>query len=235
MSRALNDYAPRAGYDEQWLGQSRYVLFRDRLDRVFGCVDYVVGPGDEHLGRDELYAELTDGDITSMPSLAAGTVQRKDLNSSPGWVYGDWRLLLTSGDFGRLQRIPWAQKSPTKQAVARQSGRTDPQQGVLFDAAELLNHPEPTVDLDLHTFVIAHALHPVTHQTELAIGLPRRSDRGGGSWHWLRYLKTRPHGAEDWNDGIAPPSGPAVPVTDPVVKRRTHGAERANDRASDER
>lgn len=235
VSRALDDYVPKAGYDEQWLGETRYVLFRDRLDRVFGCVDYEVRPGEEHLGQDELFAEIPDPERTTMPRLTAGTVYRGNLNNSPGWVFGDWRLLIISGDFGRLNHIPWAQKSPTKQAVARQSGRVDPRQGALFDATEYINQPDTEVGLDKHTFVIAHALHPITHQTELAVGLPRLSSRGDESWHWLYYLEPRPDAKEEAGLPVDTPSNPARPVTDPVVKRRAAQGEQDRRRASDDR
>ncbi|GAB3267157.1 hypothetical protein [Kineosporia babensis] len=234
VRRSLDDYVPRAGYDEQWLGQTRYVLLRDRLDRVFGCEHYDVGPGEEHLGEDELFAELSPLDRTSMPRLPAGTVRRDNLNSSPGWTFATWRLLLTSGELGQLERIPWSQKSPTKQAVARQSGRVDPRQGALFDAEALMRRPDSEVELDKHTFVIAHALDAVASASELAVGLPRQGFRGEKAWHWLHFLPTGLDG-NGVGDTVLDPAGPAAPTGDPLVKRRPQIGEDDARRASDDR
>ncbi|GLY20130.1 hypothetical protein Kisp01_71440 [Kineosporia sp. NBRC 101677] len=234
VRRSLDDYVPRAGYDEQWLGQTRYVLFRDRLDRVFGCQNYDVGPGDEQFGEDELFAELSPLDRTGMPRLPAGTVIRDDLNGSPGWTFAAWRLLLTSGELGRLEYVPWSQKSPTKQAVARQSGKVDPRQGALFDAEALMEQPESEVELDKHTFVIAHALDAVASSSELAVGLPRQGFRGEKTWHWLHFLDTGLDGTGT-RDDVLDPAGPAAPASEPLVKRRAPSSEGNARRASDER
>src|SRR5215469_12782368 len=83
--RSLESYSEADGHDAAWLGNTRFTLFRDRLDRVFGCERYALGPGDE-LDLDVLYAELSEEDIEAMPKLAPGLVRRRGLRGSPGWV-----------------------------------------------------------------------------------------------------------------------------------------------------
>jgi hypothetical protein len=46
VRRALETYSPQDGHDLPWLGNTRYVLFRDRLDRVLRCDRYAVADGD---------------------------------------------------------------------------------------------------------------------------------------------------------------------------------------------
>ena len=42
----LSEYSADSGYDATWVGMTRFMLFRDRLDRVFSCGQYAV-PEDE--------------------------------------------------------------------------------------------------------------------------------------------------------------------------------------------
>ena len=235
VTRALDDYVPDAGYDEQWLGETRYTLFRDRLDRVFSCRNYDVGLGDAQAGRDRLLAQLSPAEAAAMPRLAPGTVYRLDLQGSPGWVYGSCRLLLASAELGRFEQIAWTQKSPTKQAVARQLPSNADGQGVLFDLSNLTDPDDPQTALDMDTFVVVHALHPITGEHELAIGLPRLNDRGGAAWHWLRPLSPPAPDDSGWAGPHLEPTGPSTPVSDPVVKRRPQETGRSNGRAGDNR
>jgi hypothetical protein len=93
----LEDYSEAAGHDAAWLGNTRFTLFRDRLDRVFACGRYVLKPGsDATASLDLLRAELSDHDIATLPPLAPDLMCRSDLNGSPGWVWQGWRFLLTS-------------------------------------------------------------------------------------------------------------------------------------------
>jgi len=87
-SRVLADYSEAAGHDSTWVGTTRFVLFRDRLDRVFSCGRYSVGTDSVvEASLDLLHAELTFVDVSTMPQLPSGLVIRANLNGSPGWVW----------------------------------------------------------------------------------------------------------------------------------------------------
>ena len=111
-SRVLDVYSEADGHDATWAGMTRFTLFRDRLDRVFACGRYAVPAGsDAAISLDLLHAELTERDIATMPQLPPGLVVRADLNGSPGWVWQDWRWLLASCAFGKIDELPWSQKA----------------------------------------------------------------------------------------------------------------------------
>ena len=161
-SRVLDDYSEAAGHDATWAGMTRFTYFRDRLDRVFACGRYAVPAGsDAAISLDVLHAELTERDIETMPQLSTDLVMRADLNGSPGWAWQDWRWLLASCVFGKIDELPWPRKSPTKQRVAQQHN-PDPAQGSLFDelADEEVGGLEvllaATHQLDRETLVVAH-------------------------------------------------------------------------------
>src|SRR5579875_2312039 len=96
---ALESYCEADGHDAAWLGNTRFTLFRNRLDRVFACERYAVSPGNDDADLDLLYAELSDQDIHTMPRLDPGVVRRSNLNGSPGWAHGPRRFLLASAAF----------------------------------------------------------------------------------------------------------------------------------------
>ncbi|WP_198946419.1 hypothetical protein [Pseudofrankia asymbiotica] len=161
-----------------------------------------------------LYAELSDQDIDSMPKLPSGLVVRADLNGSPGWRHGGRRILLASCAFGKLDSLPWPQKSPTKQRVARQPSPEPPQPSLFtgLDDEDEFGGLEALADgesLDLETFVVAHSLDPVSQQIELVLGRPRLNRGGGAAWYWRQDLLGTPpaHGGRRTDD--APwPTGP---------------------------
>lgn len=205
-ARSLEIYSEADGHDAAWLGNTRFTLFRNRLDRVFSCERYAVRPGDVP-DRDVLYAELPAHDIDNMPRLDPALVKRSNLSGSPGWAYGQLRFLLASADFGRLDQLPWPRRSPTKRRVAGQSGSSSPQSS-LFDgfapdevgglaAALAVRH-----DLDLTTYIVAHTLDSVSRQAELVFGLARLNFGGGPAWHWRHDLFStagvRAGGVEVW-------------------------------------
>jgi hypothetical protein len=125
--RSLEVYSEPDGHDAALLGSIRFTTFRDRLDRVFACERYAVQPGNDAADLDLLYAELSGKDIDDMPHLDADLVRRSDLNGSPGWAWQQSRFLLASFGSGKLDRMPWPRKSPTKQRVARQHNPDRPQ------------------------------------------------------------------------------------------------------------
>ncbi len=232
VSRTLADYSEDAGHDAAWLGSTRFVLFRDRLDRVFTCGKYALQIGDDSsTGIDLVCVELTERDIETMPSIAPGLVRRGDLNHSPGWLFEGVRFLLASCEFGKIDAIPWPQKSLTKQAVANQPNPEPPP--TLFDGmAEgevggLAAIADDSEDFD--TFVVAHTLDSLNHKGELVFGRPRLNEGGGDAWYWHENLLTGPSpqgGKQEAPKPIDPDSTPDAPVR---LRRkpgqRTGGAE----------
>lgn len=192
-SRALGDHSEEAGYTRASLGFNRFVLFGDRLDRVFSCGKYVLDDADDVTrGLDILHAELSEEEIRMMPELSPDLVWRADLNRSPGWAFEDLRFLLASAPFGKIDRLAWRRKGKTIQQIAAQPN-PEPEPS-LFDDLD----PEEVPDLaalselesDLETFVVAHALDALTHGLELAFGRPHVASSGGPAWYWREDLLT---------------------------------------------
>lgn len=225
--RALESYSEADGHDIAWLGNTRFTLFRDRLDRVFACERYAVS-ADDGLDLDLLYAELSDQDLLTMPRLTPGAVRRCDLRGSAGWAYRDRRFLLAAGEFGRLDTLPWLEKSLTKQLVAMQRN-PDVRQPSLFegfaagefgdiDAALLA----ADAALDLVTYVVAHSLDPDSGETELVFGRPRLNMGGGPAWYWREDLRTVLLPGAGRRADVAPvPVDPAWVPDAPVRLRRS--------------
>lgn len=237
-SRVLADYSEAAGHDATWLGITRYNQFRDRLDRVFACGRYAVPIGSHAAASlDVLHAELTDRDIKAMPRFAPDLVARSDLNGSPGWVWEGWRWLLASCSFGKLDELPWLQKSPTKQRVAQQLNQ-DPDQASLF--GDLVDDEIPGLtamlatphQLDRETLVVAHSQDHDSDARELVIGRARLNSGGGKAWHWRHDLLSSPRagGGNRLVDGPLP-SGPDT-VDDAPVRLRRPANGQTNGRAS---
>jgi len=198
-SRTMEDYSPGAGHDGRWVGNTRYILLEDRLDRVFGCRRYGPPPGGgQEADADLLHDQLPQHEVDSMPRLPVGLVVRSNLNGSSGWAYGDYRWLLNSSVPGRIDALSW--KSETKKQVARQPA-PKLEQGSLF---EDLNGQSPEVAaelaqvrflLDRPTLVLAHALNADTGRLELFLGQSKYNFGGGDAWHWREVLiQTPPRG-----------------------------------------
>ena len=228
----LDTYSETEALDMTWLGMSRFILFRDRLDRVFSCEDYTVPVGSEAANLDVLYRDLPTADIESMPHLGADSVRRANLNGSPGWAHGARRFLLASGEYGKLTTLPWPRKSPTKQHVARQQ-TPDPGQPTLFegfapDEVGGLSTLSAQNELDLVTFVVAHSLDPVDARFELIFGRPRLNAGGGEAWHWRQDLLDMPGGGTARRiDGLPTPPSPSD-IQDAPVRLRRQESERPN-------
>ena len=213
--RSLESYCEADGHDSAWLGHTRFTLFRDRLDRVFACSRYAVPTADGELDRDLLYAELSERDLATLPRVAPGLVLRRDLRGSAGWSYRRHWFLIASAEFGRIDTLPWLEKSVTKQLVAAQPGPDHRQpslfedlltDGVLPDdllpegaplGASLPARIDPLLlaadrQLKLPTFIVAHTLDADTGEIELAFGRPWLNLRGGSAWHWRENLLTVP-------------------------------------------
>jgi hypothetical protein len=239
-SRALEIYSEPDGHDAALLGNLRFTLFRDRLDRVFACDPYDLQPGSAATAHiDLLYAELAQEHISSMPHLAPDLVVRSDLTGSPGWAVGGRRFLLASCAFGKLDSLLWARKSLTKQRVARQL-QPDPLQGTLFDEAAdeeiagLVELLASAHSLDLETFVLAHSLNAFSQDMELVFGRPRLNKGGGEAWHWYQDLLTTPPGSgkQQRNGGLSPAGPDSVP--DAPVRLRRRRNEQPRNRAGGE-
>ncbi|MEV0068864.1 MULTISPECIES: hypothetical protein [unclassified Amycolatopsis] len=233
-SGALDIYSEAEGHDAALLGSMRYTLFRDRLDRVFACERYAVRSGDDDADLDLLFEGLTRRDIDTMPKLDAGLVRRSNLNGSPGWVFEQLRFLLASCDFGKLDSLPWPQKSPTKQRVAGQRD-PEPSQPSLFEDAfleELGGLEVLDEDLDLVTYVVAHSLDPISGNIELVFGRARLNSGGGQAWRWKQdLLGMLPADGGRRTGGTPLPTGPST-VSDAPVRLRRSAEERRNDRDS---
>ncbi|GAB3474269.1 hypothetical protein [Amycolatopsis cihanbeyliensis] len=239
-ARTLEIYSEADGLDATWLGSTRFTYFRDRLDRVFACERFAVRSGDDDADLDLLYAELSEHDIEALPRLDPGLVRRANLNGSPGWAHGQRRFLLASCVFGRLDQLPWSQKSPTKKGVARQRD-PEPPQPSLFEglADEEIGGLEAALtaatELDMDTFVVAHSLDPLSRQVELVLGRPLLNSGGSQAWRWRQNLLETPPADGGRRRGDTPlPTGPGT-VSDAPVRLRRQSAEPRDDRASGER
>ncbi|MEU4804185.1 hypothetical protein [Actinosynnema sp. NPDC023587] len=233
ITRALEDFSEADGHDAAWLGNTRFTLFRNRLDRVFHCERYAAPDADS--GLDELYARLSGKDIDSMPRVAPGVVQRSNLNNSPGWAVGHRRFLLAAGEYGKLGALAWARRSSTKQRVALQR-EAHPAQASLFEhSAEegvggLFALTSQVLDLD--TYVVAHSLDPVSRRAELILGRARLNAGGGPAWAWRVDVLGAP--AADRRAAATPPPTAADPAADPApdapVRLRGRGGLAAGER-----
>jgi hypothetical protein len=181
------DYNPAGGHNQAWIGYNAHIYLLDRLDRIFQCGGYAIPPGADSLGRDVLADGIADRDFQSRPLLPPGTVIRRDLNGSPGWLASGWRWLLASYEFGQVSKIRWSERSETKQLVARQPhGEED---GGLFPLSALPGLPPweglPDEERELRrTLVLAHAMDPITAEFELFLGRIRWNIDGGDAWAW---------------------------------------------------
>lgn len=237
-SRTLEIFSEPDGHDAALLGNLRFTLFRDRLDRVFACDRYELQPGSaatDHL--DLLYAELAQEDIRTMPALAPGLMRRADLTGSPGWAIEGRRFLLAACAFGKLDSLPWPRKGPTKQRVALQR-QPDPAQASLFEglAAEEIAGLEQLLtavyELDLETFVVAHTLDPVSTDMELMFGRPRLNSGGGEAWHWYQDLLTAPPADGGRRRGVTPLLTGPNSVPDAPVRLHRRKVEQPGNQAS---
>lgn len=193
------DYSEESGHTAGWVGNTRYVLFQDRLDRVFSCGRYGLNV-DVHpnQGQDVVFASLTQDEIETLPLIDPKLVQRSNLNHSIGWSFSGIRWLLASGPFGKLDAIRWDRRSRTKMLVAQQRN-VDPNQASLFEDLPEESTPEwidavttpDLAELDQLTLVIGHSQNIMTWRSEMGIGIPRLA-HDGSAWNWFEDLLTTP-------------------------------------------
>ena len=223
--RSLEMYCEADGLDHAWLGNTRFTLFRDRLDRVFACHRYTVYAEDGARDLDVLHAELSGHDVSTLPGIPPGTVRRADLRGSAGWACRHRRFLIASAESGRLDTLPWQEKSYTKQLVALQRS-PDHLQPSLFEDLEYDADPDAgEPDEWLTTFVVAHTLDPKSGAFELTFGRPLLNP-GGPAWYWREDLLDEPlteaRRPADVTPVVtaAPPVHPVPPVPDAEVRLR---------------
>ncbi|MFP3965694.1 hypothetical protein SMC26_25530 [Actinomadura fulvescens] len=164
-----------AGFKERSFGFTAFDVLESHLDRVFG-----VGEAGGPSGGEPSAGGASGGAFGGEPF--AGTVVRDDLNGSPGWRLGRYRVLLKRHEFGAVRSIRWDRESPTKQAVARQQFSGDPQ--LTLDIGLDESHDTPGAV----TLVLAHSATEEPLEMELFLGLPRLNADGGSAWHWLHPL-----------------------------------------------
>ncbi|MBA9001713.1 MULTISPECIES: hypothetical protein [Thermomonospora] len=152
----LGSLSRSAGFKERSFGYTSFDVLESQLDKAFGL----------------------DGDSGGGP--LAGRVVRDNLNGSPGWRLGNYRILLKRHEFGAVDAIRWDKSSPTKQAVSRQEFAEDPQLALDLGVA-----PAPAGPV---TLVVAHSATDAPIETELFIGRPRYNADAGPPWHWRRPI-----------------------------------------------
>ena len=221
--QSLQAYDPDTGHTPGWLGTNTYTILMDRLDRVFSCNKYAVEAGSSpDVGADLLAVGLTQQESQLMPSLDPFLVVYDDVNQSPGWRQGQWRMLLQSFNGHDIDRIPWRQKSPTKQRVARQPNPNqlalpDPE---FFEAADVLADVlEPLKDgeLPVSTLVGAHMLDGLTGKSAFYLGRPQlASGRNSEAWRWKELLTSTNGDEFGFREGMPTPTPSEGPTTRPV-------------------
>ncbi|MER7968526.1 hypothetical protein ABTX35_05860 [Streptomyces sp. NPDC096080] len=239
--RTMEDYDPDTGHDQGWVGSTAHKLFVDRLHRAFSTGKHGVdSPESASAGLDLVAAGLAPGEHRKMPLITPGTVVWSDLNQSPGWRYGDWRFLLTSFVFGESDRIPWPQKSPTKQRVAAQgkpSGWLDPHPTLWEDEAESLAATiqalrEENAELNATTLIVAHSIERELNIRELYLGRSRLNRGGGDAWYWKHDLLAAEPGTP--TSVTIPPSPDPRPglsgIQDAPVRLRRQSSEGSGER-----
>jgi hypothetical protein len=226
--QTLQSFDPETGHDQGWLGYNAFKVLVDRLDRVFSLGRFMV-PEDEDpaLGADLVAQGLTSGEFERMPRLLPGTVVRDDLNYSPGWRSGGWRILLQSYGGRDIDQIPWPQKSRTKRRVANQPRPDQPMLPLevldlrmAFDALEDLSELAPAERV-IVTLVGAYSIDAVTGESAFYLGHPRLNVHGGDAWHWRVLVEDGTSAGPGRRMPASTPSGtPSSPVADAPVRLR---------------
>ncbi|MGY1437020.1 hypothetical protein [Streptomyces reniochalinae] len=234
--RTMEDYDPDTGHDQGWVGSTAHRLFVDRLHRAFSTGRHRVdSPESASAGLDLVAAGLAPGEHRKMPLITPGVVVWSDLNQSPGWRCGDWRFLLTSFVYGESNRIPWPQKSSTKQRVASQGkpvGWLDPQP-TLFDndpdslVAAIQALREEEEEPNATTLIIAHSIERELNIRELYLGRSRLNRGGGDAWYWKHDLLATSLGTPAMEPIPASPGPrPGLPsIQDAPVRLRRQSSE----------
>lgn len=220
-------YDEDQGHGQGFVGYANFTHFKDLVDRATSNGRFKLGEGLEGLGGDVLERGITPEVFDSMPVLAAGAVVRRDYKQSPGWAIEDYRVLLQSYPFGKVDDIKWVQRSDAKRRVANQLFVDS---NALFSDEEFGLESIPGIPDDDDfvgiTLIAAHAFNPGTKQFELYIGQSKNPEHADDScWHWKKLLLSggTPTGGTGLTVPPAMPSGGAsADVEDvPVRIKRT--------------
>lgn len=239
--QTLQAFEPDTGHDQGWVGYNAFKVLTNRLDRVYSLGQYAISPDtDPALGADLLAQGLAYGEFERMPQPSTGAVVRDDLNRSPGWLSGGWRILLQSYGGLDIDRIPWPQKSWTKRRVASQP---EPDQPMLpLEVPELPMAMDVLADLSAQppgdkvivTLVGAYAIDAVTGESALYLGRPRLNNRGGDAWHWRVRLDTNDYGGTERGlPAGLPGDSPLHPVADAPVRLRPSTEEKIDHKGNE--
>lgn len=240
-TQTLQSYDPDTGHDQGWVGYNAFKVLTDRLDRLFALGKFAIQPDmNPDLGVDILAQGLAPGEFERMPHMPPGVVIRGDLNKSPGWLSGGWRILLQSYGGLDIDSIPWPRKSRTKRRVA---GQPAPDQQML--PPEVLEIPmavdvladlsaQPPSDRVIVTLVGAYAIDAVTLESDFYIGHPRLNNRGDDAWHWRVLIDGDGHGGT-WRrlPPSTPGDSPVNPVEDAPIRLRRPTEEKTDPQGSE--
>lgn len=212
-----------AGFKERSFGYTSFDVLESQLDRAFQLGGFAPpSPSPTH------HPPSTDASLPVGDPLF-GTVVRDNLNGSPGWRHGPYRVLLRRHEFGEVDGIRWDQASPTKQAVSKQDYPGDPQ--LALDIGDLRppagDTPGPI------TLVLAHSASEEPLEMELFIGRPRFNADGGSPWWWRRAL-TRENLGPDPRRTAAEPTTPIWSDDEADVPLRLHPKDSKADETSTE-
>lgn len=225
--RVFQDYEEEAGHTQTIVGTLAHGYLIDRFDRATGCGRFRLpadSPAEEglHLVRDGISEEAFE----TMPRIEPGVVTRSNCNGSAGWAYGEIRWILQSHEFGRVDRINWSRKSPTKQDIAARPFADDP--NALFDYTEL-GMEAPDAEFTGTTLVLAHAFNRQTGAYEMHLGRSRKAaSQEGGPWHWRHRVASGgsdavPSSMVGWSTGL-PGTAASIEVPDLPVRLRPAAA-----------
>lgn len=225
---ALDEHNPEVGHTMANLGLSAHNQLKDRIERggQTGMYRLPAAEPDENSeqpasGQDVLHAGLTGQEIRSMITLDPGRIVRSDLNGSPGFLVGGYRVLLQSHTYDQVHEIRWTQKSETKQRAARQA---NPDQYSLFEDPE--SYPPAFHTQDLPILVLAHAIDPNTGSCELHLGRPCLIEQNESAWHWIIHIKdATPQSPSVVHQDDSQTIDPNEGVPDVVVRRRRRSEE----------
>ncbi len=223
-------YDEDAGHDQGVIGYLNFKHLKDLLDRATSNGRFLLGEDVDGTGSDVLERGIAPEVFRSMPPLSPTAIARSNYRQSPGWAAEDYRVLLQSYTFGRIDDIRWVERSDAKRRVASQHFVG---QDMLFDETEFGLESIPGIpDDDAFagvTLVAAHSFNPATKQFELYIGQSKNPAHPEDTcWYWRQLLLsggTRTGGTSVAVPPILPGDAASTNVDDVTVriKRPTAG------------
>ena len=109
--RALESYSEADGHDAAWLGNTRFTLFRDRLDRVFACDRYAASAADGLDLATYIVAHSLDA-FSGEIELVLGR-PRLNLGGGPAWHWYQDLLTVPLPGAGRRPDVDQVPADPT--------------------------------------------------------------------------------------------------------------------------